>query len=111
VQRRLGVPAADRLQVVLLPEVELVDDVAGVERGNQALPAHLHVVVEVGVAADVEIAGDFLNGEGANQSAPVLVADGLSHCLHLLEAALLAQQLEVAAVQVVAVPVQPPFLH
>lgn len=65
--------AADCLKVVFFSEVELVDGVGGVEGTDFALHLHLHVVIEVGMTADVKIARHFLYGEGANQPASISV--------------------------------------
>lgn len=78
-----GVATADGFEVMFLAEVELMDGVGGVQGIDFALHLHLHVVVEVGVAADVEIPRDLLDREGTDQSASILVLQGLAHCLEL----------------------------
>lgn len=76
---------------MLFAEVELVDDVTGIEGGDQSLRFHLHVVVEVCMTADVEIARYFLHSEWADQSASIFIAYGLTYSLHLPWTALLPQ--------------------
>ena len=49
--------------MVFFAEVKLVDGVAGIQGAELSLHLHLHVVVEIGVATDVEIARDLLHGE------------------------------------------------
>jgi hypothetical protein len=78
--------------VVLLPEVELVYCVAHVQVGRSvAFHLDLHVVIEVCVIANVEIAGDFLDSEGTDQPAPQLLHKGLPHQLQLFIRTVLPQ--------------------
>ncbi len=66
VECRLGVPALDGVEVVLIAEVELVDDMAGIETAEVSLHLHLHEVVEVSVAAHVEVPRHFLHSKGSD---------------------------------------------
>jgi len=98
------------LHQVLRAEVQLVDLVRHVQTLGHAFQLHLHEVVVIGMAADVEVAGHLFDGEGTHQSAPVLVPECLPHHLHLPHRVLLPEQLKGALVEVVALLVEPPFL-
>lgn len=110
VQRRLRVLPLYARQVVLSPEVELVDYMACVQAFDQSLCLDLHVVVEVGVAADVEVPGHLLDCKGADEPAAVLVLDCLSHCFQLLEGVLLSEELIASPIEVGAIAMEPPLL-
>jgi hypothetical protein len=53
-------------QVVLPAKIKLVDSVTHVERRGYALHLYLHVMVEIGVAGDVEVARYLFDGEGTH---------------------------------------------
>ena len=98
-------------QVVLFAEIQSVDDVGHIQLWSVALHLHLHVVVEICVVADVEIARHLLNRKISHQSAPIPVFECLPNHLKLPVRTMLPQQLKPAAVNIVPLPVQPPFLN
>lgn len=59
--------------MVFFAEIKLVDGVSGIEGAEVSFHLHLHVVVEIGMAANVEITWDLLYGERSHQAASVLV--------------------------------------
>ena len=83
----------------------------GVQALDESLCLNLHVVVEVGVAADVEVPGHFFDSEGADESAAVLVLDCFSYCFQLLEGVLLSEELVAPSIKVGTIAVQPPLLY
>lgn len=70
---------------------------------RQSLEFDLHVVVEVGMAADMEIAWYFLDCIGSDESATVLVSKGLSNHFKLFHWILFSQQLKRSLIKVISI--------
>ena len=76
-----------------------------------ALHLYLHVVVVICVVADVEIARYLLNRKISHQSASIPIFESLSYHLELPMRTVLPQQLKTTTVNIVTLPIQPPFLN
>lgn len=87
-----------------------MDDVAGVERTDNTLHLHLHVVIEISMAAHVEIARNLLHRKGTLNPAAILIFYCLPHILHLLVRVLLSKQLIISFVEVLPVFIESPLL-
>lgn len=71
VQTGFRVFGFDGREVVFASEVQFVYTMAHIELLEESLYFGLHVLVHVGVAADVKVAWDLLDSEGAYESAAV----------------------------------------
>ena len=98
------------IQMMLSSKIKFMDYMACVQAFDQSLCLDLHVVVEVGVAADVEVPGHLLDCKGADEPAAVLVLDCLSHCFQLPEGVLLSEELVASPIEVGAIAMEPPLL-
>ena len=85
--------------------------VTHIYRGGQPFRYYLHVLVEVGVAADVEVPWDLLDCEGSNKPAAIFVLHSLPYSIHLLIGTGLPHELITPAIQIVALLVKSPLLH
>lgn len=87
----LGMDLPELVDMVLFPEIQLVNCMGHVQVRSNALKFGLHVVIEIGVATDMEVARHLLHSERSNQSAPIFLLECLLHLLQLLMWILLMQ--------------------
>ena len=98
--------------MMFLAKVEFVYDMSHIQMcWGFALHFCLRIMVEVSVAANVEVTRNLLDCEGSDQSTTMLVFEGLANYLKLFDGVGFPQKFEAFRIEVVALTVESPFFN